>query len=126
MIAIPSNVRVWLATGHTDMRRGMQGLALQVQEGLSHRDPHVGDLFVFRGKRGNLVKITLARWARPVALRQAAGPRPVRLAGRRRIGDCSRRRSSPICSKGSTGAIPQHTWRPASGGLTTAASHNSQ
>ena len=31
MIAIPSNVRVWLAAGHTDMRRGMQELALQVQ-----------------------------------------------------------------------------------------------
>ena len=53
MIAIPSNVRVWLAAGHTDMRRGMNGLALQVQEGLQ-RDPHVGDLFVFRGKRGDL------------------------------------------------------------------------
>jgi transposase len=38
MIAIPSGVRVWIATGHTDMRRGMQGLALQVQESLK-RDP---------------------------------------------------------------------------------------
>jgi hypothetical protein len=27
MIPIPSGVRVWIATGHTDMRRGMQGLA---------------------------------------------------------------------------------------------------
>ena len=34
MIPIPSGSRVWIATGHTDMRRGMQGLALQVQEGL--------------------------------------------------------------------------------------------
>ena len=34
MILIPSGVRVWIATGHTDMRRGMQGLALQVQESL--------------------------------------------------------------------------------------------
>jgi transposase len=33
------------------MRRGMNGLALQVQEGLK-RDPHAGDLYVFRGKRG--------------------------------------------------------------------------
>ena len=38
------------------MRKGMNGLALQVQQGLS-RDPHVGDLYVFRGKRGDLVKI---------------------------------------------------------------------
>lgn len=56
MIAVPSTVRVWLATGRTDMRRGMHGLALQVQEGLG-RDPHAGDLFVFRGRRGDLVKI---------------------------------------------------------------------
>ena len=56
VIPVPSNVRVWIATGHTDMRRGMIGLALQVQEGLK-RDPHAGDLYVFRGKRGDLVKI---------------------------------------------------------------------
>ena len=56
MIPIPSVGRVWIATGHTDMRRGMQGLALQVQEGLK-RDPHGGDLFIFRGRRGDLAKI---------------------------------------------------------------------
>ena len=56
MIPIPSGVRVWIATGHTDMRRGMNGLALQVQEVLK-RDPHAGDLYIFRGRRGNLLKI---------------------------------------------------------------------
>jgi IS66 Orf2 like protein len=39
MIPIPSGVRVWLAVGHTDMRRGMNSLALQIQEKLG-RDPH--------------------------------------------------------------------------------------
>ena len=34
MIPIPSGVRVWIATGHTDMRRGFPSLALQVQESL--------------------------------------------------------------------------------------------
>src|SRR5207237_10732045 len=48
--------RVWLAVGRTDMRRGMNGLALQVQETL-RRDPHAGDLYVFRGARGNLIKV---------------------------------------------------------------------
>ena len=38
------------------MRRGMNTLALQVQEDLG-RDPHAGDLYVFRGRRGDLVKI---------------------------------------------------------------------
>jgi transposase len=56
MIPIPSGVRVWIATGHTDMRRGMQGLALTVQESLK-RDPHAGDLYIFRGRRGDLAKI---------------------------------------------------------------------
>jgi transposase len=56
MIAPPSGVRVWLATGVTDMRRGMNGLALQVQQALQ-RDPHSGDLYVFRGRRGDLLKI---------------------------------------------------------------------
>ena len=44
----PAGVRVWIAIGHTDMRGGMNGLALQVQEAL-RRDPHAGDLYVFRG-----------------------------------------------------------------------------
>jgi transposase len=51
MIPMPSGVQVWLATGHTDMRKGFDGLALAVQEKLM-RDPHGGQLFVFRGRRG--------------------------------------------------------------------------
>jgi transposase len=56
MIPVPSGVRVWIATGHTDMRRGMNSLALQVQQALG-RDPHGGDLYIFRGKRGDLIKV---------------------------------------------------------------------
>jgi transposase len=55
MIPVPAGVRVWLATGHTDMRKGFDGLALTVQETLK-RDPHSGHLFVFRGRRGDLIK----------------------------------------------------------------------
>jgi len=56
MIPVPSGVRVWIAAGATDMRRGMNGLALQIQETLK-RDPHAGDIFAFRGRRGDLIKI---------------------------------------------------------------------
>jgi len=56
MIPIRPGVKVWIATGHTDMRRGMNSLSLQVQEVLK-RDPHGGDLFVFRGRRGDLIKV---------------------------------------------------------------------
>lgn len=51
MIPVPSGVRVWLATGHTDMRKGFPGLAVLVQETLK-RDPFDGNLFIFRGRRG--------------------------------------------------------------------------
>jgi len=51
MIPIPSGVRVWLATGRTDMRRGMNGLALQVQETLG-RDPHGVIFLCFEGSEG--------------------------------------------------------------------------
>src|SRR5512147_1480966 len=56
MIPVPTGVRVWLATGHTDMRRGFPSLSLQVQEVLRH-DPLSGHLFCFRGRRGNLLKV---------------------------------------------------------------------
>jgi transposase len=49
MIPVASGVRVWIATGHTDMRRGMNTLALQVQEALN-RDPH-GKRFGARWER---------------------------------------------------------------------------
>jgi transposase len=56
MIPVPSGVQVWLATGHTDMRKGFDGLAVVVQETLK-RNPHNGHLFVFRGRRGGLIKV---------------------------------------------------------------------
>ena len=56
MIPIPTGVRVWLATGHTDMRKGFASLSLQVQEVL-RRDPLSGHLFCFRGRRGDLLKV---------------------------------------------------------------------
>src|ERR1700761_2084432 len=56
MIAVPPGVRVYLACGNTDMRRGMAGLALQVQQ-ILQRDPFDGAAFAFRGKRGGLAKV---------------------------------------------------------------------
>ena len=56
MIPIPTGVRVWLATGYTDMRKGFPSLALQVQEVL-RKDPLGGHLFCFRGRRGDLLKV---------------------------------------------------------------------
>jgi transposase len=51
MIPVPSNTRVWLAAGVTDMRRGFNTLAAQAEKTLA-LDPYSGHLFVFRGRRG--------------------------------------------------------------------------
>ena len=51
MIAPPAGTRVWLCAGHTDMRKGFDGLAMLVQERL-RQDPFGGQIFVFRGRRG--------------------------------------------------------------------------
>ena len=56
MIALPSGLRVWLACGHTDMRKGMDGLAMLAQQVLTE-DPFSGALFAYRGKRGSLIKL---------------------------------------------------------------------
>ena len=56
MIPVPAGARVWMATGHTDMRKGFDGLASLVQEHL-RRDPFSGQAFVFRGRQGGLVKV---------------------------------------------------------------------
>ncbi|WP_442915862.1 IS66 family insertion sequence element accessory protein TnpB [Loktanella sp. M215] len=50
MIAFPAGTNVWIAGGVTDMRRGMNTLALSVQQGLG-RDPHTGEIFCFRGRK---------------------------------------------------------------------------
>jgi transposase len=56
MIAVPANTRVWLAAGVTDMRKGFNGLSA-LAETVLEQDPFSGHLFVFRGRRGDLLKM---------------------------------------------------------------------
>lgn len=56
MIGLPTGTRVWLVAGATDMRKGFDGLAMAVQATLT-RDPFSGHVFVFRGRRGDLIKV---------------------------------------------------------------------
>jgi transposase len=56
MIAVSSAVRVYLACGVTDMRKGMVGLAMLVQQSLG-ADPFDGAVFAFRGRRAGLIKL---------------------------------------------------------------------
>jgi len=56
MIALPSGTQIWLAAGITDLRRGFTGLSALVQTALE-ADPFSGHVFVFRGRRGDLLKV---------------------------------------------------------------------
>ena len=56
MIVVPSGAQVWLAAGVTDMRRGLTGLSALVQTALAD-NPYGGHVFVFRGRRGDILKV---------------------------------------------------------------------
>jgi transposase len=114
-IPMPSGARVWLATGHTDMRKGFDGLALLVQETLK-RDPHNGHLFVFRGRRGSLIKVL---WHDGLGMCLFAK----RLERGRFIWPSSANGTIAVTSaqlgyllEGIDWRLPQHTWRPQAAG----------
>ena len=56
MIAVPAGVRIVVASRPVDFRNGLDGLAAAVQQAL-RENPFAGDLFVFRAKRADRVKI---------------------------------------------------------------------
>lgn len=115
MIPVPNGVKVWLATGHTDMRKGFPGLSLMVKEALK-RDPMCGHLFVFRGRSGGLIKVIWhdgqgaclftkklerGRFIRPSAADGTVVITPAQLG---------------YLLEGSDWRMPQKTWRPTSAG----------
>ncbi len=59
MISLPAGSRIWLVAGITDMRNGFNGLASKVQNVLKD-DPFSGHLFIFRGRRGDQIKVLWA------------------------------------------------------------------
>jgi transposase len=56
VITVPAGVKIYLACGVTDMRRGFDGLSIMAQDVLK-QNPFSGAIFCFRGRRGSLVKI---------------------------------------------------------------------
>ena len=56
MIGPPTNTQIWIAAGVTDLRRGFTGLSALVQTKLE-QSPFSGQVFVFRGRRGDLIKL---------------------------------------------------------------------
>jgi transposase len=53
---IPTGTRIWIVAGVTDLRRGFVGLSAMVQTALKE-NPFSGQVFVFRGRRGDLIKL---------------------------------------------------------------------
>lgn len=112
---VPSAAQVWIATGVTDMRRGMNGLALLVQEELG-RDPHAGDLYAFRGRRGELIKclwhdgLGLSLYAKRLERGRFLWPTPA--AGAVAITPAQ----LGYLLEGIDWRHPQRTWRPAAAG----------
>ena len=56
MMTLPAHTQIWIAAGVTDLRRGFTGLSGMVQTKLE-QDPFSGHVFVFRGRRGDLIKM---------------------------------------------------------------------
>ena len=115
MIPLPTGVRVWIAAGHTDMRRGMHSLALQVQEVLK-RNPYGGDLYVFHGRSGSLIKLL---WHDGIGISLYAK----RLERGRFIWPSANDGTVSISTSqlaymldGIDWRNPQHTWRPIAAG----------
>ncbi len=56
MMTLPAGTQIWIAAGRTDLRRGFTGLSAIVQTSLA-QNPFSGQVFVFRGRRGDLLKV---------------------------------------------------------------------
>ncbi len=72
MISLPAGSRIWLVAGITDMRNGFNGLASKVQNVLKD-DPFSGHLFIFRGRRGDQIKVLWADSDGPCFLKVSTG-----------------------------------------------------
>jgi transposase len=58
MLSLPPTVRIWLAAQPADLRKSFDGLAALVRDGL-RGDPFSGDIFVFRNKSADRIKLLL-------------------------------------------------------------------
>src|SRR2546427_814757 len=120
MIPVPSGVQVWLASGHTDMRKGFDGLAPLVQETLK-RNPHNGHLFVFRGRRGGLVKVLwhdgqgMCLFAKRLERGRFLWPSTVPREGADMTVTITPAQLGYLL-EGIDWRLPQHTWRPQAAG----------
>jgi transposase len=103
MIPVPVGTKVWLAAGVTDMRKGFNGLSALAEKVLE-QDPYSGHLFVFRGRRGDLIKVICLERGRFV------WPSPVH--GKVSVTSAQ----LAMLLEGIDWRTPQRTWRPLTAG----------
>ena len=117
MMLLPAGTRVHLVVGITDMRKGLDGLAMMVQ-GILEQDPYSGHLFAFRGRKANLVKILywdgngLCLFAKRLDQSGFTWPRTGEVGGS--IVLTSAQLSMLI--EGIDWRVPKQVWRPAKAG----------
>src|SRR5260370_27726218 len=116
-IALPAGVKVHLAFGCTDMRKGIDGLAMLVQ-GMLRQDPFSGHLFLFRGRKANLIKIVfwdgtgLCLFTKRLEQGSFLWPSNVEPDGTRMLSPAH----LAVLMCGVDLRAPQRQWRPAPGG----------
>jgi transposase len=117
MMLLPAGVKVHMALGITDMRKGLDGLAMLVQ-GTLQQDPFSGHLFAFRGRRADLIKIVfwdgtgLCLFTK--RLEQSRFPWPVAAERGNTVALTSAQLSMLI--EGIDWRAPERRWRPATAG----------
>jgi transposase len=111
VIPVPASTRVWLAAGVTDMRKGFDGLSSLAEKVLAE-DPFSGHLFVFRGRRGDLLKVIwfdgqgACLFSKRLEQGRFVWPSPA--DGRVSITSAQ----LAMLLEGIDWRAPQHTWRP--------------
>jgi transposase len=112
-----SGVKVHLALGYTDMRKGMDGLAMLVQETLK-KDPFCGHLFAFRGKKAQIVKILfwdgngLRLFTKRLDQRGFVWPRMIEPGGTITLSPAQ----LAMLIEGIDWRVPERVWKPAIAG----------
>jgi len=115
MIPVPSSTKIWLGCGVTDMRKGFVGLSCLAEQVL-RQDPYSGHLFVFRGRRGDLIKVIW--WDGQGAclfskrLERGRFVWPSAVSGKLTISTAQ----LAMLLEGIDWRTPQRTWRPLSAG----------
>ena len=115
MIPIPAQTKIWLAAGVTDMRKQFNGLSA-LAESVLKQDPYSGHLFVFRGRRGDLVKIVWwdGQGACMFSKRLEKGKFVWPSAKDGKI--CTTPAQLSMLLEGIDWRMPQRTWRPLTAG----------